>query len=245
MAFPFGGRRLVGNIRCETDFIGWKGLWRRIFGAAFNPWLSNSRKALAGGSGFVIYNGIEAPANETPLMPEMPQPTFAILASGHPKKGHRFAIKLWERLGRPGSLIFAGDLGPELKALAESKGVVCPGYVDAGALLRSIDMLWIPSRAEGIPTVALEAMARGVPILATPAGGIAEIMRHGWNGFLLPRRRWELFLRSIDWENAQAVGERGRQEVLSKYPIERTVRRFRAAAWLAMRHTAGRSISPP
>ncbi|MBI1292723.1 glycosyltransferase [bacterium] len=233
-------RALVGNIRCETDFVGVKGVWKRLFGWRFRPWLSNSRKALLGARGAVIYNGIAEPGVEEPLFPSLARPTFGILASGHPKKGHRFAIELWRQLGKPGAMVFGGNLGAELQRDAEREGVLCPGHVDAGRFLRSIDLLLVPSTAEGLPTVILEAAARGVPSLATPVGGIPELIRHGENGYMMERTGWLEFLRATSAEDWRKVGERARAEVLKRYSLERMIRRFRAAAWLAAR---GKEIS--
>lgn len=228
-------RALVGNIRCETDFAGWKGLWKRLFGWRFRPWLSNSRKALLGAPGAVIYNGIAEPGVEEPLFPSLARPTFGILASGHPKKGHRFAMELWKNLGKPGAMVFGGNLGEELRRDAEREGVICPGHVDAGRFLRSIDLLLVPSTAEGLPTVIIEAAARGVPALATPVGGIPELIEPGVNGYMMERGEWFEFLRTTNRDDWQAVGARARADVLRRFSLDRMLRRFRAAARLAAR----------
>ena len=61
------------------------------------------------------------------------------------------------------------------------------GYVpDAGRRLGELDVLVVPSRAEPFGLVTLEAMAAGVPVIATDAGGSPEIIRHGREGFLVP-----------------------------------------------------------
>jgi glycosyltransferase involved in cell wall biosynthesis len=60
------------------------------------------------------------------------------------------------------------------------------GARDARPLMEAFDMLALTSVSEGHPLVVLEAMARGLPIVATRVGGIAETVAHGVNGFIAP-----------------------------------------------------------
>src|SRR5215472_5902785 len=54
-------------------------------------------------------------------------------------------------------------------------------------LLQSYDVICCPSRClEGGPTVALEAMAAGIPVIAASVGGVAEIVEDGVNARLVP-----------------------------------------------------------
>lgn len=55
---------------------------------------------------------------------------------------------------------------------------------DIAAVLSELDLLLIPSQQEGLPRVMLEAFSAGVPVIAFPAGGIVEAIRHGETGFL-------------------------------------------------------------
>ncbi|MCE9532830.1 MAG: glycosyltransferase, partial [Planctomycetes bacterium] len=48
------------------------------------------------------------------------------------------------------------------------------------------DVVVLPSFTEGLPNVALEASAAGVPVVATAVGGTPEVLRHGETGFLVP-----------------------------------------------------------
>ena len=81
------------------------------------------------------------------------------------------------------TLAFVGD-GPErgaLEALAESLGVASRvrwlGLVDdAGRLYRAFDAVVLSSRTEGTPMVLLEAMAAGVPVVASAVGGIPDVV---------------------------------------------------------------------
>ena len=57
---------------------------------------------------------------------------------------------------------------------------------DVPKLLKCFDAFWLTSMEEGTPNSILEAMAAGVPVVATDVGGNSEIIEHGANGFLVP-----------------------------------------------------------
>ena len=94
---------------------------------------------------------------------------------------------LAERVPGPGYLAF-GD-GPLAAGLRESHGgrVTFRGAVSGmEAHWREIGLLAVPSRAEGLPLAALEAMAQGVPVAAFALGGLPGLIEHGRNGYLVP-----------------------------------------------------------
>jgi glycosyltransferase involved in cell wall biosynthesis len=75
----------------------------------------------------------------------------------------------------------------EAAELGMADRVLFAGYrADAPALLRSFDVFALPSTIEGLPLVVLEAMAAGVPVVATPVGGVGELVRDGETGLLVP-----------------------------------------------------------
>lgn len=106
------------------------------------------------------------------------------------------AVRLLLHDGVPVRLILVGA-GPHLKTLitlaAEHKltsAVEFTGEVSFGprllALYREADIFVLPSLSEGTPRVLWEAMAAGLPIVATSVGGVPEIIQHGETGLLVP-----------------------------------------------------------
>lgn len=86
-------------------------------------------------------------------------------------------------------MIGSGPLLAELRALAAALGVGdqvwFPGALDdVAAVLRSMDVFVLPSLSEGISNTLLEAMASGLPVLATGVGGNLELVQHGHTGRL-------------------------------------------------------------
>ena len=110
-----------------------------------------------------------------------------------PVKRVRDVIQIFARLHRQVSsrLILVGD-GPdrpeatdEAERLGVSDRVVFLGKQDSVAeLMACADLLLLPSQNESFGLVALEAMASGVPVVATRAGGIPEVVEEGVTGHL-------------------------------------------------------------
>jgi glycosyltransferase involved in cell wall biosynthesis len=93
----------------------------------------------------------------------------------------------------PVHLLVVGDgpLSEELRALArelEIEGSVSwLGFqADPVNWLQAMDVFAFPSRLEGVPNAVLEAMATGLPIVATNIGGVVDLLEEGRTGFLIP-----------------------------------------------------------
>ena len=102
------------------------------------------------------------------------------------------ALALVDREVRSCQLVIVGD-GPlqvPLRRLAETLGigdrVLWLGDRDGRPLLPAFDVFALPSRYEGLPYVALEALAAGLPIVATDAAGVGLLVRDGRNGRIVP-----------------------------------------------------------
>ena len=151
------------------------------------------------------------------------------------------AAALLAERGRVFRLVLAGDwLGPddrrEALARIEAHGladvVELPGVVTGEAkdrLLREASVFVLPSRSEpgeGQPLAILEAMAAGVPVVATPQGAIPDAVQDGRTGFLVPERDPEALARAVSGllergEAARRMGEAGRRLQRERFTAER------------------------
>ena len=103
------------------------------------------------------------------------------------------AVEAMRRAGQPVRLILAGG-GPQSDE-ARQWCAERPEFTEflgevpnaAFAVMPRLDAFCLMSAGEGMPMAALEALAAGVPVLATPVGGLAEIVRDGSNGYLVSR----------------------------------------------------------
>ncbi|MFL5308813.1 MAG: glycosyltransferase, partial [Myxococcales bacterium] len=86
---------------------------------------------------------------------------------------------------------------------------------DVPAILARSTAFCLPSRAEGLSNAIMEAMAAALPVVATDAGGNAELVRHRSTGFVVPagdaRAMAERLIELLsDPPRARAMGRRGR-----------------------------------
>jgi glycosyltransferase involved in cell wall biosynthesis len=99
--------------------------------------------------------------------------------------------------------------------------------------MRSLDVLVVPSRTEGSPLVTLEAMAAGVPVLASAVGGVPDQIRHESEGLLVPPgdpvALSDALLRLLEDPGfARALGEAGRLRAATEFGYPTMLRRIEA-----------------
>jgi len=143
------------------------------------------------------------------------------------------------------TLVGDGDERAALEAEARRLGLTARflGYraqAEVAAELARADALVLPSFAEGVPVVLMEAMAAGRPVIATRVGGVAELVEDGASGFLVaPGDAAGLAgalarLAALPAEARAAMGAHGRETVRAEFDIDREAARlaalFRGAA---------------
>lgn len=92
-----------------------------------------------------------------------------------------------------------GPLRPALEMQARSLGIAdrvtfTGERRDVETILRTASLFWLTSRWEGMPNVVIEAMASGVPAIATDVGGTRELIRSDVDGFVVPEGDVESFV---------------------------------------------------
>ncbi len=203
-----------------------------------------------------IYNGVDhgrfAPETVKPLalLPAQWQQLDGILVAGTvgrltPVKDQQSLLRAVAQLrdSDPGlrnrlRLIIVGD-GPLQGALAQLTGELALQDVvwlagdrqDVPELLRAMDVFVLPSLGEGISNTVLEAMASGLPVVATAVGGNVELVEQGYNGELFPvgdHLALAAVLASLLGDDGQRIrqGENARQRVCMRFDWDRTVNAY-------------------
>jgi glycosyltransferase involved in cell wall biosynthesis len=133
------------------------------------------------------------------------------------------------------SLLLAGDgeLRADVERAARSLGVSdrvqLLGYVDdIGPWYRAFDTFLLTSANEGTPVVAIEALAAGVPVIATDAGGTATVVDDGETGLLAPVGDIGALASALvrmrdDAELRGRFGEAGRRRMRERFSVDRMV----------------------
>jgi len=182
----------------------------------------------------VVPNLVRAPLEVTRPVGQSP---LQIVSLGrlHENKDFGLLIRAFARLRRSGveARLTIGGEGPErcaLEALAASEGVAdsvsFPGWIgDRAAFFAHADLFVLSSRVEPFGIVVIEAMAHGVPVVATRTAGPLDILSNGETGLLVACESVEEMsaaLRDLhtDPDRARRLGAQGRASVLERWSFD-------------------------
>jgi len=192
-----------------------------------------------------IYNGVDTkvyfPSNGNPELKQefrIPEDTFVIGTVGRldPIKDHPTLFQAFEKIKETKQsvrLLVVGD-GPERSILEEiaPEGVHFLGKrTDIPEILRSLDLFVLCSKNEGISNTILEAMATGLPVVATLVGGNPELVKNGESGTLVQPNDPDSiasaisnYMQNIDLKISHR--KNGRSRVEKFFSIEKMVKNY-------------------
>ncbi|MGD8535119.1 MAG: glycosyltransferase family 4 protein [Candidatus Aminicenantes bacterium] len=174
----------------------------------------------------------------------LPEDSFVVGTAGRlvPVKGPDYLIKASQIVipEHPHTYFLLAGGGPLKENLQKKaneagvgKNIVFLGWRDDIArILAVFDVFLLPSLNEGMGRVLVEAMAHGIPIVASDVGGIPDLVTHGKNGFLVPPKNPEELAKHIQIliENKdirRKMGEAGKK-MAQRYSHESMVKNIAA-----------------
>lgn len=197
-----------------------------------------------------IYNGIDL-ARFQPATFDAATPAIISIGRLIGKKGFGDLIEACrllaaERIDFRAEIIGEGPLEPALRAQIAAacltKSVRLAGPLPQNEVIgrlaqSSVFALSCVTEAGGgmdnLPTVVMEAMAAGLPVVSTRLAGVPEMVRDGGTGFLVPERQPALLAEALarllgDRELARSLGATGRQEATTRFAIRESARQLQA-----------------
>jgi len=132
-------------------------------------------------------------------------------------------------------LIGEGAWRPALEAQIQRLGMAAHVRMlgtrhDVSAWLSAMDLFVLPSRDEGLPMAIIEAMSAGRPIIATPVGGVPELITHEEHGLLVPPSDVAALAEAIerllrDRALARRLGQAAQAKFAERFDMRQMIRR--------------------
>ena len=159
-----------------------------------------------------------------------------------PIKDHKTLICAFKKINEefPNTSLFLAGKGPEYETIQSLIGelglndkVKLLGYYeDLYGLLNALDLYILSSHLESAPLGVMEAMAAGLPVIATDAGGTGEIIINGEDGYLVPPRDPEEMARAmkkiiVSPDAASNMAQKGKQKIYNYYSFDRMIEDYR------------------
>ena len=144
-------------------------------------------------------------------------------------KGIAYLLKAWKELALPqAELVLAGPVQPEIRSMLKG-GAGCNVHLtgtlsprEVVDLYRTASVFVHPSPSEGLGMVLLEAMACGLPVIATDRSGAEDCVSNGKDGIVIPARRVDALAEAILWcwrhqQDLPAMGGAARRKIEHRF----------------------------
>jgi colanic acid/amylovoran biosynthesis glycosyltransferase len=210
----------------------------------------------------VVHCGLESAFHAVPVQAPTEAPRLVCVGRLCEQKGQLLLVRAAARLRRAGvplHLVLAGDgeLRPAIEALVRECGierdVEITGWVDADRVRREMlaaRALVLPSFAEGLPVVLMEAMALRRPVISTFVAGIPELVRPGTDGWLVPAGDEAALVAAMRAclsaapATLEAMGDSAHGRVLQRHSIDVEAAKLAALFCQAARKLAAPAVEP-
>jgi glycosyltransferase involved in cell wall biosynthesis len=181
----------------------------------------------------VVQTGVDADFF-SPRPIAAPSATFRVCFVGRLEfaKGVGYLLEAWKRLSLPrAELLLVGELKPQIEPMLKNyggPGVSLTGFLpqqQVAQCYRESNLFVQPSPNEGLAQVLLEAMASGLPVVATDRTGAADCVTDGKEGWKIPARSVDALADAIWWcyrrpAETQVMGTLARARIESQFTLE-------------------------
>jgi len=202
------------------------------------PWLEDSTIR-------VIYNGIDPDPYETALREDLGLPSgtpvAGFIGSFEARKGVRELAEAWHRVAAAVSdahllLVGQGSQESEMRRLlGNAPRVHWLGYrPNVAGILKSLDVVVLPSYVEGAPNIVLEAMSAGTAVLATAVSGTPELVRDDVEARLIEPRSVDAIVAGLtemlsDKNKRDRFAAAARDRVQNQFGLDRMIDEYEEA----------------
>lgn len=202
----------------------------------------------------VVYNGVDIPVKTRQKISDINSPVvigFAGQMVSH--KRPDFFLQAFKLAGDSvpnikGSMAGDGDLLPQIKSTASKLGIknkiTFHGYLPSMSIFyRDIDIMVLTSEKEPFGRVVIEAMSYGCPVIASCVGGVKEIIKNNFTGYLVDKNNISAFSEKIialakDKGLRSQMGVLARKSVIEKFSLDTYVSKMCNLIYQTLKNSA-------